>query len=130
MAIDPTKALDRSPEGIEALTWVLYIASAALAALTLGDISGTLLFIGCIVVIVLSSSRLADASNSIHASHLANIKRVMTVNLIASLVLIAVTWLTLGIGIIFTWPAFLVLLIWTGFKLIRGLMKLNDGVAY
>ena len=130
MAIDPTKALERSPEGIEALTWVLYIASGALAALTLGDISGTILFLGCIVVIVLASSRQKEAEATLHGSHLANIKRVMIVNLIASLILIAVTWITLGIGIILTYPAFLVLLVWTGFKIIRGLMKLNDGLAY
>ena len=130
MAIDPTKALERSPEGIEALTWVLYVASGALAALTLGDISGTILFLGCIVVIVLASSRQKEAEATLHGSHLANIKRVMIVNLIASLILIAVTWITLGIGIILTYPAFLVLLVWTGFKIIRGLMKLNDGLAY
>ena len=130
MAIDPTKALERSPQGFEALSWVLYIGSAGIAALTLGEISGTLLFLGCIAVIVLSSSRAKEAEATIFGSHLANIKRVMTINLIASLILIAVTWLTLGIGIIITWPAFIVLLIWTGFKLIRGMMKLNDGMAY
>lgn len=130
MAIDPTKALERTPHGFEALSWVLYIGSAAIAALTLGDISGTILFLGCIAVIVLASSRLKEAEATIFGSHLANVKRVMTINLIASLILIAVTWLTLGIGIIITWPAFVVLLIWTGFKLIRGMMRLNDGVAY
>ena len=130
MAVDLTKAFDRTPEGIASLTWVLYIVSCGLAALTLGDFSGTLLFLGCIGVVVLASSREKEAGNSIHASHLGNIKRVMTVNLIASVILIAVTWLTLGIGIVITYPAFLVLLVWTGFKLIRGLMKLNDGVGY
>jgi uncharacterized membrane protein len=130
MAVDPTKALERTPQGFEALSWVLYIGSAGIAALTLGDISGTILFLGCIAVIVLSSSRAKEAEATIFGSHLANIKRVMTINLIASLILIAVTWLTLGIGIILTWPAFVILLVWTGFKLIRGMMKLNDGLPY
>jgi uncharacterized membrane protein len=130
MAIDFGKTLERTPEGFEALSWVLYIGSCGLAAFTLGEISGTLLFLGCIAVIVLSSSREKDAAGSIYASHLANVRKVMTVNLIAAVVLIAVTWLTLGIGIILTWPIYLCFLIWTGFKLIRGLMKLNDGVEY
>jgi uncharacterized membrane protein len=130
MAIDFGKTFERTPEGIDALTWVLYIGSCGIAALTLGEISGTLLFLGCIAVIVLASSREKDAAGTIHESHLANIRKVMTVNLIAALVLIAVTWLTLGIGIILTWPIYLCFLIWTGFKLIRGLMKLNDGVGY
>lgn len=128
LALD--KALDRTPEGFQALTWILYVASCGLAAFTLGEISGTLLFLGCIVVIVLASSREKDAAGTLYASHLANIRKTMTVNLIAALALIAVTFLTLGIGIIVTWPIYLCFLVWTGFKLIRGLMKLNDGQPY
>jgi uncharacterized membrane protein len=130
MAIDFGKTLERSPEGIEALTWVLYIGSCALAAFTVGEISGTLLFLGCIAVIVLASSREKDATGTIYQTHLVNIRKTMTVNLVAALVLIALTWITFGIGIIFTWPAYICFLVWTGFKLIRGLMKLNDGTGY
>ena len=108
LALD--KALDRTPEGFQALTWILYVASCGLAAFTLGEISGTLLFLGCIVVIVLASSREKDAAATIYASHLANIRKTMTV--------------------IVTWPIYLCFLVWTGFKLIRGLMKLNDGQPY
>jgi uncharacterized membrane protein len=130
MAIDFGKTFERTPQGLEAMTWVLYIVSCGLAAFTLGEISGTLLFLGCIAVIVLASSREKDAAGTIYASHLANVRKVMTVNLIVALILIAFTWLTLGIGIILTWPIYLCFLIWTGFKLIKGLMKLNDGVDY
>jgi uncharacterized membrane protein len=131
MAIDVGKTLERTPEGFQALSWVLYIASAVLSAATvLGDFSGTLLFIGAIVVIVLASSRKSDAAGTIYGSHLANITSTMWVNLVAAVVLMAITYLTLGIGIIITWPAYIVVLIWVGFKLIRGMMKLNDGQAY
>jgi uncharacterized membrane protein len=130
MAIDFGKTFERSPEGINALCWVLYIGSCAICAFTLGEISGTLLFLGCIAVIVLASSREKDADNTIYQSHLINIRKTMTVNLVAALILIAITWITFGIGIILTWPIYLCFLVWTGFKLIRGLMKLNDGVGY
>lgn len=130
MGIDIAKSFDRTPEGYLALSWVLYVASAALSAATLGEFSGTLLFIGAIVVVVLASSRKADAASTIYGSHLENISRVMWINLIASLCLIAFTFITFGIGVIITWPLYLVLLVWTGFKLIRGLMKLNDGLPY
>jgi uncharacterized membrane protein len=131
MAIDIGKTLERTPEGFQALSWVLYIASAALSAATvLGDFSGTLLFIGAIVVIVLASSRKSDAAGTIYGSHLANITSTMWVNLVAAVVLMAITYLTLGIGIIITWPAYIIVLIWVGFKLIRGMMKLNDGQSY
>lgn len=128
--MDLSKAFDRTPEGYLALSWVLYIASAALAAATLGEFSGTLLFLGAIVVIVLASSRKSDAASTIYGSHLENISSVMWVNLVASMLLITFTFITFGIGVIITYPLYLVLLIWTGFKLIRGLMKLNDAQGY
>jgi uncharacterized membrane protein len=130
VAVDIGKALERTPEGYLALSWVLYVASAALAAATLGEFSGTLLFLGAIVVIVLSSSRQTDAAATIYGSHLANIARVMKINLVAALLLMAFTWLTLGIGVIITWPLFLMLLVWTGFKLIKGMMKLSEAQGY
>jgi uncharacterized membrane protein len=128
--MDFSKVLERTPEGYLALSWALYIASGALAAATLGEFSGTLLFLGAIVVIVLASSRKSDAASTIYGSHLENISSVMWVNLVASMLLIAFTFITFGIGVIITYPLYLVLLIWTGFKLIRGLMKLNDAQAY
>ncbi len=130
MGVDIGKTMERSPQGYLALSWVLYIASAVLAAATLGEFSGTLLFLGAIVVIVLSSSRKTDAVATIYGSHLENISRVMWVNLVASLCLIAFTWITFGIGVIITWPLFCILLIWTGFKLIKGMMKLSEAQAY
>jgi uncharacterized membrane protein len=130
MGVDIGKTLERSPQGYLTLSWVLYIASAVLAAATLGEFSGTLLFLGAIVVIVLSSSRKTDAASTIYGSHLENISRVMWVNLVASLCLIAFTWITFGIGVIITWPLFCILLIWTGFKLIKGMMRLSEAQAY
>jgi uncharacterized membrane protein len=130
MAIDFGKTLERSPEGYLALSWALYAGSAALAAATLGEFSGTILFLGAIVVIVLSSSRKTDAASTIYGSHLENISRVMRVNLVASLCLMAFTWITFGFGVFLTWPLYLILLIWTGFKLINGMMKLSDAKSY
>ncbi len=130
MAVDLSKTFDRSQEGYEALTWVLYVASAAIALATLGEISGTLLFVGCIVVILLARSRKDDAAATLHGSHLANIASVMTIALVVAVVLLAVTILTLGIGIIITWPAYVLFLIWLGYRLVKGMMRLNDGQAY
>jgi uncharacterized membrane protein len=130
MAIDVGKTFERTPEGFQAMSWVLYVGSAALAALTLGEISGTLLFLGCIAVVVLASSREKEAAGTLYGSHLTNIRKTMMVNLIVALILIAFTWITFGIGIIITWPIYLCFLVWTGFKLIKGMMRLNDGVAY
>lgn len=127
---DLGKFLERSPEGYHALSWVLYGAAIVIAASSLADVSGTLLLIGCIAVIVLASTRRKEAEGTLYASHLANVLKVMTVDLIVGLVLMAITFLTLGIGIIITWPAALIMLAWSAWRLIGGMMKLNDGVAY
>ncbi len=128
--MDLNKVFERTPEGYLSLSWVLYVASAALCAATLGEFSGTLLFLGAIIVIVLASSRKSGASSTIYGSHLENISKVMWVNLVASLLLIAFTFITFGIGVIITWPLFCVLLVWTGFKLIKGMMKLSEAQPY
>jgi uncharacterized membrane protein len=127
MSVDISKAFDRNPEGYQALSWVLYVASGAIALATLGEFSGTLLLVGCLVVIFLARSRKDDAASTIYGSHLANIASTMTIALIAAILLLAITILTLGIGIIVTWPAYVLFLLWLGYKLIRGMMKLNDG---
>jgi uncharacterized membrane protein len=130
MAIDISKVFERSPEGYQTITWALYIASCAIAAATLGEFSGTLLLIGCIAVIVLARSRIADAASTIYGSHLQRIAKAMTIALFVAIVLKAITYLTLGIGVIITWPLYLLFLVWLGFTLIRGLIRLNDNQPY
>jgi uncharacterized membrane protein len=130
MAVDLSKTFERTPEGLNAMNWVLYVATSGICAATLGEFSGTLLFIGALAVIVLASSRQKDAAGTVNGSHFANISKIMWVNLVAALLLIAITWMTLGIGVIVTWPAYLVVLIWSGFKLIKGMMRLSEGQGY
>ncbi len=126
MATDVSKVLERTPEGYRTLTWVLYLASSAIGIATLGEFSGTLLMVGCVIVILLARSRMKDASQTIHGSHLAKIARTMTISLVVAIVLMVITIGTLGIGIIITWPLYLVFLLWLAFVLVRGMIKLND----
>jgi uncharacterized membrane protein len=51
----------------------------------------------------------------------------MTIALVVAILLLVLTIVTLGIGIIITWPLYFLFLLWLGYKLIRGMMKLNDG---
>jgi uncharacterized membrane protein len=129
MATDFGKTFERTPEGFQALAWALYVVSGLIAVATLGEISGMLLLIGCLVVIFLARSRRADAAQTIYASHFGRIATVMTVSLVVAIVLLAVTVATLGIGIIVTWPLYILYLLWLAYMLIRGMMKLNDGEA-
>lgn len=129
MAINLNQIFDRTPQGYHTLCWSLYLASAAIGLATLGEFSGTLLTIGCVVVIILAHSRKTESSATIYGSHFARIARIMTISLIVALALMFVTIVTLGIGIIITWPLYLIFLIWLAVMLVRGMLKLNDGLA-
>lgn len=126
---DLSKTFDRSPDGYLALSWVLYAVSGVIALATLGEFSGTLLLIGCIAVIFLARSRRDDAAGTIYASHLSSIARVMTIALVVAVLLLAFTVITFGIGIIITWPLYVLFLLWLGYRLVKGMMRLNDGVG-
>jgi uncharacterized membrane protein len=130
MAVELGKAFERSPQGYQALNWMLYVASGVIALATLGEVSGTLLLIGCIIVILLARSRRDDAAATIHGSHFANIASCMTIALVVAILLLAVTFLTFGIGIIVTWPLYVLFLLWLGYRLVKGMMRLNDGKPY
>ena len=130
MAVDFSKTFERTPEGFQALTWALYVASGTIALATLGEISGTLLLIGCVAVILLARTRKAEAASTIYGSHLSNIATVMTAALVVAVVLLSITVITLGFGIILTWPLYVLFLLWLGYRLVKGLMRLNDGQAY
>jgi uncharacterized membrane protein len=127
MPTDLSKAFEQTPTGYRAMCWALYLASAAIGLATLGEFSGTLLALGCVVVILLARSRKTPASATIYGSHFAKIARVMTVSLVIALALLFITIITFGIGVIITWPLYLVFLIWLTIVLVRGMLKLNDG---
>lgn len=129
MATDFGKTFENTPEGFQALAWALYAASGLIALATLGEVSGTLLLVGCLVVIFLARSRRSLAAQTIYASHFSRIAMVMTVSLIVAIILLAVTVATLGIGILVTWPLYVLYLLWLAWMLVRGMMKLNDGQA-
>jgi len=127
---DVSKTFDRSPEGYQALTWVLYICSLGVALATLGDISGTILFVGCVAIVLLARTRKDDAAGTIYGSHLGNIAKVMTIALVVAAILLAFTIVTFGIGILITWPLYVLFLLWLGYRLVKGMMRLNDDQAY
>jgi uncharacterized membrane protein len=130
MFMELNRALEKSPEGYQALSWVLYVAAGAVAASHWIDWTGTSVLIGAVIIVIMAGLRKQEAANTIHGSHLQNIFSVMLAYLLLGALLWLVTVLTLGIGALITWPLSLVLTAWTAYRLIRGLMRLNDGVAY
>jgi uncharacterized membrane protein len=130
MLIDINRVFEKSPEGFQSLSWILYFAAGAVAASHWIDWTGTSVLVGAVVILVLSGLRKNEAASTIFGSHLQNIFSVMLAYLLVGTMLWLFTVLTLGIGVIITWPLSIILLLWAAYRLIKGLMRLNDGVAY
>jgi uncharacterized membrane protein len=130
MSVDISRALEKSPEGYNALSWVLYVASGVVLASHWIDITGVSLLIGGLIVLVIASIRKNDASGTQFQSHIANVSTVMFWYLIVAGVLWVLTVGTLGFGIIITWPLAVLMLLWCVYRLIKGVMRLNDGASY
>ncbi len=130
MAVDFGRALEKSPEGYEALTWVLYIAAGLLSATPFVDLSFSTLFFGSIAVLVISGLRKSEAASTIYGGHLQNIFTVMLAGMVIGGLLSVFFWLTLGFGVIITWPLSMLLLAWSAYRLIKGFLRLKDGVAF
>jgi uncharacterized membrane protein len=130
MSVDISRALEKSPEGYNALSWVLYIAAGVVLASHWVDITGVSLLIGGVIILVLASLRKGDAAGTNFQSHLSNISTVMFSYLIVAGILWVLTVGTLGLGIVITWPLAFLMLMWCVYRLIKGLMRLNDGASY
>jgi uncharacterized membrane protein len=130
MPVEIGRALERSEPGYHALSWLLYVGLLVIAASPFIDISGTTVVIGSVVILVLAMSRRGDAAGTIYGSHLSNIFTVTLVNMVVGFMLLAFTILTLGLGIIISWPLSILLILWSAWRVVRGMLKLNDGLAY
>jgi uncharacterized membrane protein len=130
MQVELGRALERSEPGYHALSWLLYIGLLVIAASPFIDISGTTVVVGSIIILVLAMSRRSDAAGTIYGNHLSNIFTVTLVNMVVGFLLLSFTILTLGLGIIISWPLSIILVVWSAWRVVRGMLKLNDGQAY
>jgi uncharacterized membrane protein len=130
MAVDFGRALEKSTEGYEALTWVLYIAAGVVTASPWIDISGTALFVGSIVILIIAGLRKSEAAATLFGSHMQNVFSVMLASMLIGGLLWLFTVMTLGIGIIISWPLSMLLVAWSAYRLIKGVLRLKDGVAF
>ncbi len=128
--VDITRSMEKSPEGFQALSWVLYIASAVVLASHWIDITGVSMLVGSVIILIITGLRKQEASGTIYNSHLQNIFTVVLAYLIVSGILFTITVGTFGFGIIITWPLALLMLAWCAYRLLKGFIRLNDGIAF
>jgi uncharacterized membrane protein len=130
MSVDFGRILEKSPEGYESLSWALYVGAGVVTASPWLDISGSTLLFGSIVILIIAGLRKSEAASTIFGSHINNVFSVMLASMIIGGLLWLFTVLTLGIGIIISWPLSMLLVAWSAYRLIKGALRLKDGVAY
>lgn len=124
--MDITKALDKNEEGYEALSWALYFGTIATGIIGFIPALSFICFILYIAILVLAYVRKSDAAATIYASHLQNTFIVGIVSFIVSALLIAFTVATLGFRAILTIPVGLLLVVWSLYRIIVGMLALKE----
>ncbi|MFP4332231.1 MAG: DUF4870 family protein [Campylobacterales bacterium] len=77
-----------------------------------------------LIAVIIAYIKKDDAENSLSASHFQNIITVFWVNLIFGFIGFITTVILIG------WLILVVLFIWTMVRLLKGILRVNDGRAY
>ena len=83
-------------------------------------------FVLYIAIMILAYIRKTDADGTLYASHLQNTFTVGIVSLVVSALLVLFTIGTLGFGVILAIPLWLVLIVWSLYRIITGMLALRD----
>ncbi len=124
--MDFTKILDKSEEGYESLSWALYFGTIATGIVGLMPPLAFVCFVLYIAIMVLAYIRKTDAVGTLYASHLQNTFTVGIVSFVVSILLILFTIGTLGFGAILAIPLWLVLIVWSLYRIITGMLALRE----
>ena len=124
--MDISKALDKTEEGYESLSWALYFGTIATGVIGLIPPLAFLCFVLYIAIMILAYIRKTDADGTLYASHLQNTFTVGIVSLVVSALLVLFTIGTLGFGVILAIPLWLVLIVWSLYRIITGMLALRD----
>lgn len=117
--------LDRTESRYRSLAWTLYWV-CLIACLPFAT---PLRLVAWIAVLIVSYIRKTDSKGTIYSSHFENIFFVAKVPIVALLLILVLTFATLGFGGIVTYPVMIVVFIWVIYRLIRGMLYLSDGKA-
>lgn len=123
-------AFDKTDEGYKTLAWILYWTSLALWLVGLIPFMIFFCLFVFVGILILSYIRKSDAADTPYGSHFANVFFVGIVGTVASFFLLVLTIGTLGIGLIITIPAWIGLTIWSLYRYISGMLKLQESSPY
>lgn len=128
--MDFGKSFEKTNEGYETLSWLLYWGTIGATLLGLIPVFAILSLVAYLGILVLAFIRSKDAEGTLYESHFRNVLTVGVVSFVGALVLFLVTIGTLGFGAIITIPAWIVLLLWCIYRIIKGMLRLKEKSAF
>ena len=124
-----SNSLSDNDVGFKNLAWILYWGTVGTGLLGLFPIFAWLsTFLG-LGIIIIAALKMAPARGTIYSSHFKNLVVISIVGLVGYFLLLLITLGTLGFGIILTLPLGIALVIWYVYRVVKGMMKLNEGSA-
>lgn len=124
-----SNSLSDSAPSFKNLAWVLYWGTVAVNLIGLFPIFAWVSLVVGIGIVVVAAMKMSSSVGTIYNSHFRNIVIVAVVSLVGYFLLLLITIGTLGLGIIITGPLFIALMIWYIYRVVKGMMRLNEGTA-
>lgn len=121
-----SNSLNDSDVSFKNLAWILYWGTVAMNIIGLFPVFLWVSLIMMVGIVVISAMKMAPSSGTIYNSHFRNIVVVSVVSVVGYFLLFLVTLGTLGLGLIITVPLFIALLIWYVYRIVKGMMRLNE----
>lgn len=128
--MDISKSFEKTNEGYESLSWVLYWGTVGATLVGLIPFFAFLSIVAYLGILVLAFIRSKDADGTLYATHFRNVFFVGVVSFVGSILLLILTVGTLGFGAIITIPAWIALVLWCIYRIIKGMLRLKENAAF
>ena len=121
-----SNSLSDSESSFKNLAWILYWGTVAMNIIGLFPVFLWVSLVMMIGIVIFAAMKMAPSSGTIYNSHFRNIVVVSVVSCIGYFLLFLVTVGTLGLGLIITVPLSIALLIWYTYRIVKGMLRLNE----
>lgn len=85
--------------------------------------------IAWIAAVIIAALKLSPSKDTIYNSHFKNIVLTAVLSAASLVFFFVVTVLTFGLGLIITIPVIIAAFIWFVYRIVKGMMRLNEGRA-
>lgn len=124
-----SNSLSDTESSFKNLSWILYWGTVVMNVIGLFPVFVWVSLVMMIGIVIISALKMAPSVGTIFNSHFRNIVVVSIVSVVGYFILLLFTIGTLGIGLIVTIPLTIALLIWYVYRVVKGMLRLNENKA-